>query len=86
MSNSQSSTNPNFQNPTNFQNSPLVPNSQNSQNNHGNFPFCRPPYPYQFPMFQPPPTNPMLNEGISMNISTQQETTSELDLSFSLMA
>jgi hypothetical protein len=30
-------------------------------------------------MFQPPPTNPMLNEGISMNIGTQQETTSELD-------
>jgi hypothetical protein len=56
------------------------------QHNPGNFPFCRPPYPYQFPMFQPPPTNPMLNEGISMNISTQQETTSELDLSFSLMA
>jgi hypothetical protein len=71
MSNSQSPTNPNSQN------HPFI---SNSQNNLGNFPFCRPPYPYQFPMFQPPPTNPMLDQGTSMSIGIEQETTAELDL------
>jgi hypothetical protein len=80
MSNSQSPTNPNFQNP---------PFNSNSQNNFGNFPFCRPPYPYQFPMFQPPPanpmldqpptTNPILDQGTSMSIGIEQETTADLD-------
>jgi len=67
MSNYQSPPNPN----PNFQNPPFNANSQNNPN-IGNFPFCRPPY-----MFQSSPINPTFDQGTSMSIGTEQETTSQ---------